>query len=112
MKQGNQFYLEIQLLDDDYNKLDIQSVLKVQFNINDITKIYDGENQEVTYDYENNVFKVWLTETETFVFDEEVFIDARILFKNNTIDGTYKEKLYFHDSVKKENLINDNIESN
>ena len=29
MKQGNQFYLEFEIVDNENNKLDIQSVLKV-----------------------------------------------------------------------------------
>ena len=34
MKQGNQFYLEIQLIDENNEILDISSVLKVQFTKN------------------------------------------------------------------------------
>ena len=42
MKQGNQFYLEIQLLDEQNRILDIHSVLKVQFTIDNLIKYYDG----------------------------------------------------------------------
>lgn len=44
MKQGNQFYLEVQLEDEKNNLLDITSVLKVQFTIGNLIKIYDGTN--------------------------------------------------------------------
>ena len=43
MKQGNQFYLEIQLLDEKNEILDIPSVLKVQFTIGDLVKYYKND---------------------------------------------------------------------
>ena len=68
MKQGNQFYLDIQIEDENNNLLDINSVEKVQFVIDDLVKNYDGSNLEVSYDDENKCFKIWLTEEETFNF--------------------------------------------
>lgn len=86
MKQGNQFYLQCQIYDNDNNLLDIKGVSKVQFIIGKYTKIYDGENNNVIF--ENNSFKIWLTEEETFSLEDTTKIEARILFKNNTIMGT------------------------
>lgn len=43
MKQGNQFYLEFEIVDNENNKLDIKAVLKVQFNIGNLTKTYSQE---------------------------------------------------------------------
>ena len=102
MKHGNQFYLEFQIEDKQGGKLDINAVKKVQFNINELTKTYDGLNNEVTY--ENGIFKIWLTEDETFNFSSNVKVDARILFKNDTIMGTYIENYFWYDSLKKEEL--------
>ena len=106
MKQGNQFYLEFQIEDEKGQLLDMASVLKVQFNIGNLTKTYDGLNDEVTY--QNDIFKVWLTEEETFKFENQVKMDARILFKGEdnykTIGGTYIESNYWYDSLKKEEL--------
>nr|DAE35585.1 MAG TPA: hypothetical protein [Caudoviricetes sp.] len=104
MKQGNQFYLEFQIEDENSEKLDITSVSKVQFNIGNITKTYDGENDEVTY--ENDAFKVWLTEDETFGLDKKVKMDARVMFKGDkkTIGGTYIMEAYWYDSLKQERL--------
>ena len=102
MKQGNQFYLETQIYDPEDNLLDISAVKKVQFNINELTKTYDGLNNEVTY--ENGIFKIWLTEDETFNFSSNVKVDARILFTNDTIMGTYIENYFWYDSLKKEEL--------
>ena len=102
MKQGNQFYLEFQIEDENRELLDIKNVLKVQFNIGNLTKTYDGINEDVTY--ENGVFKVWLTEEETFNFDSKVKMDARILFKGDkkTIGGTYIIDDYWYESLKEE----------
>ena len=104
MKQGNQFYLEFQIEDENGGLLDIKNVLKVQFNIGNLTKTYDGINEDVTY--ENGVFKVWLTEEETFNFDSKVKMDARILFKGDkkTIGGTYIIDDYWYESLKEEPL--------
>ena len=104
MKQGNQFYLEFQIEDENGELLDIKNVLIVQFNIGNLTKTYDGINEDVTY--ENGVFKVWLTEEETFNFDSKVKMDARILFKGDkkTIGGTYIIDDYWYESLKEEPL--------
>lgn len=103
-KQGNQFYLTIQLEDSTGNNIDISTIKKVQFVIGEFTKIYDGSNKEVTYDQENECFKIWLTEEETFTFDKTIKMDARILFTNDTIGGTYVENNYWYESLKKEVL--------
>ena len=106
MKQGNQFYLEFQIEDENGELLDIKNVLKVQFNIGNLTKTYDGINEDVTYN--DNVFKVWITEEETFNFENQVKMEARILFKGEenykTIGGTYIETNYWYDSLKKVDL--------
>lgn len=107
MKQGNQFYLEFQIEDGNGNFLDISSVLKVQFTIGDLIKIYDGENEQVIYNENTHTFKVWVTEEETFKFDKQIKMDARILFKGEgkkSIGGTYIQSEYWYDSLKEEKL--------
>lgn len=111
MKQGNQFYLEIQISDDNDTILDISSVEKVQFNVGDITKIYDGNNLDVTYDNEKQMFKVYLTEQDTFTIQNVVKVDCRVLFKNKLIEGSYVYTLNVYDSVKEE-LLDVEIETN
>ena len=107
-KQGNQFYLEFQIEDENEQLLDITSILKVQFVIGGLVKTYDGISNEVLYDNVNKIFKVWVTEEETFEFDKQVKMDARILFKGEEyykpIGGTYIETNYWYDSLKKEKL--------
>ena len=108
VKQGNQFYLEFQIEDENGELLDTASILKVQFAIGDLIKTYDGVSDEVTYDNVNKIFKVWVTEEETFKFDKQVKMDARVLFKGEEnyrpIGGTYIESNYWYDSLKQEVL--------
>lgn len=110
MKQGNQFYLDFQIEDEKDDVLNINSVDKVQFVIGDLVKVYDGVNNEVIYNNETNSFRVWITEKETFSFDNSVKMDARVLFKSEenyrTIGGTYIQSTYWHDSLKKVELDN------
>lgn len=98
MKQGNQFYLEVEITDDNDELLDINAVSKVQFNIDKLTKNYDGQNEEVTYS--DGKFKIWLTEKETFSFKGVIQVDARVLFKNNLIAGTRINEQYIFKSLK------------
>lgn len=106
MKEGNQFYLDFQIVDENDNLLDINSILKIQFTIGNLTKEYDGINENVIYNSEQKIFKVWLTEDETFKFDDMVNVEARILFKGdkNTIGGTYIEQIYWYDTITKEKI--------
>ena len=104
MKQGNQFYLTIQLEDVNGSLLDIHTIKKVQFVIGDIIKTYDSVSEEVTYDKDKNCFKIWLKEEETFNFDKVIKMDARILFRDDCIGGTYIESKYWYDSLGKELL--------
>ncbi len=111
MKQGNQFYLEIQIEDTDGANLNIKGVDKVQFVIKDLVRLYDGTNKEVSYDEDKKCFKIWLTEDETFDFDRNIKIDVRVLYKANVegkraIDGSVICSCYCYDSLKKIELDN------
>lgn len=109
MKQGNQFYLEIQIEDTDGANLDIKGVDKVQFVIKDLVKLYDGSNKEVSYDEYKKCFKIWLTEDETFKFDKTIKIDVRVLYRKDDegkkiIDGGYIVSSYWYDALSKNKL--------
>ena len=104
MKKGNQFYLELQILDENNSLLEVAGVEKVQFNIGELTKEYSDDFKDVTYDEEINAFKIWLTEDETFNFKNNTKMEARVLFKNNVILGTLNEDVYVYDSIKKVKL--------
>ena len=89
MKEGNQFYLDFQIVDENDNLLDINSILKIQFTIGNLTKEYDGINENVIYNSEQKIFKVWLTVDETLKFVDMVNVDSRILFKGDIQNDRY-----------------------
>lgn len=103
-KKGNQFYLEIQILDENNSLLEINGVKKVQFNIGELTKEYNDSSKDVSYDEETSAFKIWLTEDETFKFKKNTKLEARVLFKNDVILGTLIEDTYVYDSLKEVKL--------
>lgn len=105
MKQGNQFYLELQITDEEDKLIDISAVMKVQFTIGSLVKYYDGISEEdVTYNELKQVFEIWLTEQETFSFKPLEKIEARVLFKNDIIQGTEIIEEYVFNSLTKEEL--------
>lgn len=104
MKQGNQFYLEFQIVDNDENILTNTNVAKIVFYIGNLKRIYTPGGSEVTYDEDKQCYKIWLTEAETLQF-ETVDVDARILFDNNEILGCYKTQLYFNEILVNESIL-------
>lgn len=104
MKQGNQFYLAIEITDADDKIIDIENISKIQFTFNDVLKIYDGEKDEVVYDNELSCFKVYFSEEDTFDMDYVIDVDCRILFKNSLIDGCEIQKLNVYKSLGRELL--------
>ena len=104
MKQGDQFYLEVRSKDKDGNYLTPDGVSKIQFNIGSLTKTFQEGSKEVTYNPDNKSFLIWLTEDETFEFDNVVKFDVRVFFTNGVILGSYINEMYFIDSLKKVKL--------
>ena len=74
MKQGNQFYLDVQITDENDSILDIDVIKKVQFNIGNFTKTYDGKNTEVIYDKEKQINNLYLNINafEKIYYEKEV----------------------------------------
>lgn len=97
MKQGNQFYLCVQILDKDNNVLDINNISKVRFLFNDLVKEYPSE--DVVYD--NSNFKIWLTQEETFSMKDSVKLEIRVKFTDDTILGTIVENKTVYPSIDK-----------
>lgn len=94
MKQGNQFYLEFEISDEEDNVLDINSVEKVEFTIGDIQKTYPNDTE-----YEDGKFKVFLTQEDTFNLNGDVSVEVRVKFKNNTVIGSDVIKERVLDSI-------------
>lgn len=104
MKQGNQFYLKFRCKDKDGTVLTPELVDKVQFNIGNLTKEYSDDSSDVVYIPSDQTFLVWLSEDETFDFDNFTNFDVRAYFKNNVILGSVISQMFFFDSLRREKL--------
>ena len=106
MKKGDQFYLEFEITDKNDKLLDIDSIKKVQFNIGELTKTYvSGEqNEQIIYDEQQKMFKVYITEEESFSFNDKEKVDVRVLFNNDLIMGSPIKIKALMDTVNKEEI--------
>ena len=78
MKQGNQFYLAIEITDADDKIIDIENISKIQFTFNDVLKIYDGEKDEVAgyfyFDLDKNLLKAFFCNYGEYEQADEEFL--------------------------------------
>lgn len=102
MKQGTQFWYGIKIKGNTKEHIDIEMVEKVVFNFGDLVKIFEKDSEEVIYDYENNIFKVYLTQEETLKMQSKIYIDARVKFYDGTILGVHKVGECIFESLNKE----------
>ena len=102
MKQGNQFWYGIKLKDKNKEYLNPSIVSKIIFNFDDLQKEYNEDSQNVIFDEENNLFKIYLTQEETQQMQGKVKIDVRVKFKNDEILGTIIREVYILDSLNEE----------
>lgn len=102
MKQGNQFWYGIKLKDKNKEYLNPSIVSKIIFNFDDLQKEYNETSENVTFDAENNLFKIYLTQEETQKMQDKVKIDVRVKFKNDEILGTVIREVYILDSLNEE----------
>lgn len=102
MKQGNQFWYGIKLKDKNKEYINPSIVNKIVFNFNDLAIEYNETSEDVVYDEQNNLFKIYLTQEETQKMKDKVKIDVRVKFKNDEILGTHIIEEYIFDSLNKE----------
>lgn len=104
MKQGNQFWYGIKLKDKNKEYINPSIVNKIVFNFNDLAIEYNEASENVVYDEQNNLFKIYLTQEETQKMKDKVKIDVRVKFKNDEILGTHIIEEYIFDSLNKEEI--------
>jgi hypothetical protein len=102
MKQGNQFWYGIKLKGKNKEYLDPSTVSKIVFNFDNLIKEYNNTSEDVIFDEEKKIFKIYLTQEETQKMKNKVRIDARVKFKNEEILGTPVIETYILDSLNKE----------
>lgn len=99
MIQGEQYYIEINLTQDE-KPLDINVIEKIIFNFDNLEKEYSTDSDDVKY--ENGIFKVYLKQEETLKFEEKTSYQVTARYIDNTILKTDKEIIFVGDSIKKE----------
>lgn len=99
--QGSSYYLEFYIKDASGNPVTNETVLTATFTIGDITKTGD----EVSYNAELGAWIVFLSEEETFAFqDKNIEWQARFKFVGGLIDGTQPKSEYVYKSINKVKL--------
>lgn len=84
--QGDQYNLLFQLTLDD-EKLNLETVSKIQFVVGDLVKMYPGD---VIYDIDNDVFKFPITQEESVTMIGLQHVQIRL----KDIDGFVYGKVY------------------
>lgn len=102
MKQGTEFWYGIKIKGQTKEYIDIELVDKVVFNFDSLVKTYEEGSKDVVYDYENNLFKIYLTQEETLKMQSKIYIDAKVKFYDGTILGVHKVGECIFDSLNKE----------
>ena len=107
MKQGNQFYFDVQITDSEGNILTNEHVEKIVFYVSNVKKEYTSTSEDVIYDSESKCFKVWLKEEDTLNLEDYIDLDARILFDTNEILGCYIRQEFFNPMLVKESILDE-----
>lgn len=104
LTQGSTYKLNVPLTKDGTN-IDIELVDIVEFMFQDIRKLY-GSDGDVTYDNDNKVFIIPLSQKETFQLNEEgrISYQARIKYKTGEVKATPIQYGYISESLSKKVL--------
>lgn len=83
--QGDQYPIEIAVLDDEKNPIDARLIEAVEVVLDGVRKLYPGE---ITYDSTNRVFDYPLTQEESFAMsDGSKDFQVRVKMDNRWIIG-------------------------
>lgn len=105
--QGNSYYMEIRMTDTKGNIITNSMVSKATFTVGSITK----NDEHIVFDSSKNVWKIYLTEQETFSLNSGmVNWQMRFEFNDGTTDGNEPTLDYVKKSINKV-ILSDNTES-
>jgi hypothetical protein len=104
LTQGSTYKLNVPLTKDGTN-IDVELVDIVEFMFQDVRKLY-GSDGDVTYDNDNKVFIIPLSQKETFQLTEEgrISYQARIKYKDGEVKATPIQYGYISESLSKKVL--------
>lgn len=100
MKNGNEYYIGVRVVDAHKCNLNMDTVKKIIFIVNDTKYIYD--DKKVTYDKEAEIFKIFFTEAETLALPSYFYFESDILFKNNLVSRSKINTIFTRDTINKE----------
>lgn len=106
MKNGNEYYIGVRVVDAHKCNLNMDTVKKIIFIVNDTKYIYDDKkdtyDKKVTYDKEAEIFKIFFTEAETLALPSYFYFESDILFKNNLVSRSKINTIFTRDTINKE----------
>lgn len=100
MKSGNEYYIGVCITDAHKCNLNIDTIKKIIFVLNDVKYIYD--DKKVTYDKDLGIFKIYFTEAETLALPSYFYFESDILFKNNLVSRSKINTIFTCDTINKE----------
>lgn len=101
IKQGNAMYIDFSLSDNSSTDFDIRAVERLVITIGSIEKYYP---EDIEYLEDLKVFRVTLSQDETFSLNGVVQSDIRVKYKNGIVDGSEIYYSTIKDSLNKEIL--------
>ena len=99
MMQGDQYRLPVRLKHRDGSPLTKSEVKELEVFIGQFRKTLSEGT--VTFDAEENVFYVFVTQKETFMFHGDVKIQARVRFASGDVKGVNLGTRNFEASISK-----------
>lgn len=100
MKSGNEYYIGVRIVDAHKCNLNMDTVKKIVFILNDTKYVYD--DKKVTYDNDAEIFKIFFTEAETLALPSYFYFESDILFKNNLVSRSKINTIFTRDTINKE----------
>ena len=100
--QGNTYYLPIKITNSNGSVVTDENVAKIVVTLGEIDK--DSDDGDIVFDASSQTWRVSLTEDDTFILKGNTKWQARLLFKDGTVDGTIPDVCYVYKSINFERL--------
>lgn len=106
--QGSTYEVGVRVKDCAGRVVVADDVSTVQFVIGGVEKFYRAEGEsDASWDEDNKVFRVRLSEDETFGFKGVVKVQVRAKFVGGQIKGSVPESRYLYDSITETRIEDD-----
>lgn len=99
MIQGEQLYLEANIKSNG-KPINLTNISKIFFDFENITKVYDGSEEEVIY--EDGIFKILLKQKDTLQFKDYIKMQVSVLYNDDTLLKSQISYINIFDAIIKE----------